>query len=168
MFYNVLLLVSVLCSVAQSCPTLFGSMDCSPPGSSAHGIFQARILEWVAISFSRESSQPRDQTRISNISCIGRQILYHWCHVGSPVQINHNYIYIPCLLSLPLLSQSHPSKSSQSARLGSLCYRATSHCVCFTHDSICMSATFSIHPTPTFPCCVHRSVHSLLRSLPFS
>jgi len=77
LFYNVLLLVSVLCSVAQSCPTLFGSMDCSPPGSSAHGIFQARILEWVAISFSRESSQPRDQTRISNISCIGRQILYH-------------------------------------------------------------------------------------------
>ena len=38
-------------------------MDCSPPGSSAHGIFQARLLEWVAISFSRGSSQPRDQTR---------------------------------------------------------------------------------------------------------
>ena len=50
------------------------SMDCSPPGSSVHGISQARILEWVAISFSRASSQPRDQT---HISCIGRQILYH-------------------------------------------------------------------------------------------
>ena len=39
--------------VAQSCPTLCDPMDCSPPGSSVHGIFQARILEWVAISFSR-------------------------------------------------------------------------------------------------------------------
>ena len=42
--------------VAQSCPTLCDPMDCSPPGSSVHGILQARILEWVAISFSRESS----------------------------------------------------------------------------------------------------------------
>ena len=50
-------------------------MDCSPPGSSLHGILQARILEWVAIPFSRGPSPPRDWTRIS---CIGRQILYHW------------------------------------------------------------------------------------------
>ena len=48
--------------------------DCSPPGSSVHGISQARILEWVVISFSRGSSQPRDQTHVSSI---GRQILYH-------------------------------------------------------------------------------------------
>ena len=44
------------------------------PGSSVHGILQARILEWVAVASSRESSQPRDQMRVS---CIGRQILYH-------------------------------------------------------------------------------------------
>ena len=43
--------------VAQSCPTVCDPMDCSPPGSSVHGIFQARVLEWVAISFSRGSSQ---------------------------------------------------------------------------------------------------------------
>ena len=43
-------------------------MDCSPPGSSVHGIFQARALEWVAISFSRGSSQPRDRTRVSHIA----------------------------------------------------------------------------------------------------
>ena len=49
----------------------------APPGSSAHGIFQARILEWVAISLSRTSSQPRDQTRTSCVSFIGRQIIYH-------------------------------------------------------------------------------------------
>ena len=50
-------------------------LDCSPPGSSVHGISQARILEWVAISFSRGSSWPRDWT---HVSWIGRQILYHW------------------------------------------------------------------------------------------
>ena len=59
--------------VTQSCPTLCNSMNCSPPGSSVHGIFQARILEWVAISFSRGSSRPRDRIWVS---CIGRQILY--------------------------------------------------------------------------------------------
>ena len=49
-------------SAAQPCPTLCDPMDCSPPGSSVHGILQARILEWVAISFSRGSSQARDGT----------------------------------------------------------------------------------------------------------
>ena len=54
--------------VAQSCPTLCDPIDCSPPGSSLHGILQARILEWVAISFSRGSSQPRDRTQVSHIA----------------------------------------------------------------------------------------------------
>ena len=49
----------------QSCTTLCDSMDCSPPGYSVQGILQARILEWVAISFSRGSSQPRDGTQVS-------------------------------------------------------------------------------------------------------
>ena len=49
--------------VTQLCPTLCNPMDCSPPGSSIHGILQARIVEWVAISFSRGSSQPRDQSQ---------------------------------------------------------------------------------------------------------
>ena len=52
-------------------------MDCSPPGSSVHGILQARITESVAIASSRGSSQPRDQTLVSSISCIGRWVLYH-------------------------------------------------------------------------------------------
>ena len=54
--------------VTQSCLTLCNPVDCRPPGSSIHGISQARILEWVAISFSRESSRPRDQTRVSLIA----------------------------------------------------------------------------------------------------
>ena len=54
--------------VAQLCPTLCNPMDCSPPGSSVHGIFQARILEWVAIVLSRVSSWPRNQTQVSHIT----------------------------------------------------------------------------------------------------
>ena len=54
--------------VAQSCLTLCNHMDCSLPGSSIHGIFQATVLEWVAISFSRGSSQPRDRTQVSRIA----------------------------------------------------------------------------------------------------
>ena len=53
--------------VTQSCPTLCDPVDDSLPGSSIHGIFLARLLEWVAISFSRRSSQSRDRTRVSHI-----------------------------------------------------------------------------------------------------
>ena len=53
--------------VTQSCPTLCDPMDCSLPGSSVHGIFQAIVLEWIAISFSKGSSQSRDRTRVSRI-----------------------------------------------------------------------------------------------------
>ena len=56
--------------VAQSCSTLCDPMDCSPPGSSIHGILQARILEWIAISFSWGSSQPRDLTQVSRVAGI--------------------------------------------------------------------------------------------------
>ena len=62
---------------AQLCPTLCDRIVCSLSVSSVHGIFQAGILEWVAISFSRGSFRPRDQTHISCVSCIGRRILYH-------------------------------------------------------------------------------------------
>ena len=54
--------------VAQLCPTVCDPMDCSLPGSSIRGILHARVLEWVAISFSRRSSQPRDQTQVSCIA----------------------------------------------------------------------------------------------------
>ena len=76
-----------ICVHAQSWLTLCNPMDYSPPGSSVHWIFQARVLEWVAISSSRGSSRPRDWTHvISCISCIGRWILYHtWKHTWSKV-----------------------------------------------------------------------------------
>ena len=61
--------------VTKLCLTLCNRMDCGPLGSSVHGISQAEVLEWVAISSSRGSSQCKNQTCIS---CNGRQILYHW------------------------------------------------------------------------------------------
>ena len=60
--------VCVCSEVAQSCLTPCDPMDCSPPGSSVHGIFQARVLEWIAISFSRGSSWPRGRTWVSCIT----------------------------------------------------------------------------------------------------
>ena len=68
-----------------SCPTLSDPADCSPPGPSVHGILQARILEWVAISFSRGSSCPSDGTCVSSFSCVGRRVLHHWHRLGSSV-----------------------------------------------------------------------------------
>ena len=83
-------------SVAQSCPTLCHPTDYSPPGSSVHGILQARILEWVCMSSWRGSSQPRDQTHVLYVSCIGRQVLYHSHYLGSPIitirEDNHNTV----------------------------------------------------------------------------
>ena len=70
-------MILLLLLITQSCPTLCDPMDYSLPGSSVHGIFQTRILKWVAISFSREFSWPRNQTHFSCTSCIARRILYH-------------------------------------------------------------------------------------------
>ena len=69
---------SISCCLVVQCLTLCDPVDWRPIGSSVHGILQARILEWVAISFSRGSSGPRDWTRVSYVSWIGRQIIYHW------------------------------------------------------------------------------------------
>ena len=65
--------------VAQLCPTLCNPMDCSLSGVSVHGIFQARVLDWVAISFSRGSSRPRDWT---HVSCIAGRCFYPLSHQG--------------------------------------------------------------------------------------
>ena len=72
------------CSVAKLCPILCDSRDCSLSGSPVLGISQARVLEWVAISFSGGSSRPRDRTCDSCVSWISRQILYHWVPWEAP------------------------------------------------------------------------------------
>ena len=78
--------------VAQSCPTLCDPVDCSPPGSSIHEILQARILEWVAISFSRGSSGPRDWTQVSRI--VGRRFNL-WATRADPYN-SVSYSYLLC------------------------------------------------------------------------
>ena len=80
-----------MCVCTQLCPTLCDPMDCNLPDSSVHGIFQARLLEWVAISSSRGFSQLRDQT---HVSYIGRQILYQLHCMGSPYIYMTVYKYI--------------------------------------------------------------------------
>ena len=90
--YNTYYHVNTMCLLAcmgvkslQLCRTLCNPMDYSPPGSSVPEILQARILEWVTRPSSRGSSQPRDPTHFSYISCIGRRVLYHWHQTGIPV-----------------------------------------------------------------------------------
>ena len=74
------------------CLTLWDLVDCSWPGSFVHGVLQARILELVAMPSCRESSLPRDQTCVSFISCIGRQILYHCTPWEAPQPIRARHI----------------------------------------------------------------------------
>ena len=75
----------------QSCLTLYDPVDCSPPGSSVHGILQARILECLALPSSRGSSQPRDQTRVSYVSALaGRFFTISITLV--PFVMNHNLL----------------------------------------------------------------------------
>ena len=88
------------------------SLDCSPPGSSVHLIFQARILEWDAISSSRESSQLRDQTHVSCVSCIGRQILYQVSHLGSPAAA----VAAKSLQLCPILCDPHRGQPTRLPR----------------------------------------------------
>ena len=82
------------CSVAQSCLTLGNTVDCGPPGSSVHGIFQPRILEWVAMPSSRGSSRPRDRTSISYVSCIAGRFFTPEPPGKPPFSLNLNSILL--------------------------------------------------------------------------
>ena len=125
---GVCLLSSVrLCDPMDWSP-LCDPMDWSPPGSSVQGIFQAKILEWVAISFSRGSSQHRDRTCIA---CIGRWILYHE-HLGSPLSIGHEYNYpwpwrnwMRWLRNPSSLVMMEGGYSLPSSKLGSCCWECS-------------------------------------------
>ena len=87
------------CSVAKSCPTLCDPMDCSPPGSSVHGIYQARILEWVAISSPKGSPQPRDWTSPMAPTLAGG-FFYHWATWEAPL-LNWHQVSLPWPKSKP-------------------------------------------------------------------
>ena len=139
------------CLVTKLCAALCDPMDCSPPGSSDHRISQTRILEWVAISLSRDSSWPSDWT---HISCIGRKILHHWttwealfwpyvvlfpgaililwmltfisfivpsCNIFSHILKNNIEIFLSCFL-LHSISFSNPLTSFPLCWFGSLAF----------------------------------------------
>ena len=113
----------------QSCLTLCNPMDSSPPGSSVHGILQARILKWVAMPSFKGSSRPRDRTHISQVSCIGRSSLplvplrepkhqYNWLNTASKFDWTSNTTHkswVPtlsfseCVRTLHLLMSWHGS-----------------------------------------------------------
>ena len=101
-----------LCVCVQSCATLCNPTDCSPLGSSLHEIFQARILEWVPVSFSRGSSWCRDQIHVSWVSCTGRRILYHWATkeaqtLGLMLELERTEMMI---CTVPSLRHTHSSE----------------------------------------------------------
>ena len=137
-------------TVTQSCTTLCDPMGCSPPEFSVHWIYQARILEWVAISFSRASSRPGHWTRIS---WIGRQIPYHWATREGTVDLQyqvsfkiynkviqlhintytHRYVYVYVLFQILL-----HYRLSQDIEYSSMCYIVGSRCLFILHIVVCI------------------------------
>ena len=103
--------------------TLCDPMSCNMPGSSVHGIFQARILEWVAISSSRISSWPKDQTHVSCISSTSRWILHHWATCEASLSTHtHTHTFLDSFLfslrfSCSVVSDSVWLDGLQHARL---------------------------------------------------
>ena len=104
--------------VAQSCPSLFNPMDCNLPGSSVNGIFNARVLEWVAISFSRGSSWPRDLTPVFRI--VGRcftiwatreaqlHALHAWCSLKKKKSCKYKYFEL-------IIGKDNPTQKHNNA-----------------------------------------------------
>ena len=125
--YNV-----VLCLVTQSCLTFCNPMDCNPPGSSVHGILQARILEWVAMPSSRGSSQAREYNPAFP-HC--RQILYHLSHQGHPRILE----WVVCTFSRGTLPAELPEKPKIYNRLDKFAVYIYLKCI-----EICCNANLSI------------------------
>ena len=122
-------------------------MDCSPPVYSLHETSQARILEWVAISFSRGSSQPRDRTWAS---CLGRRVLYHWATREAHWHWGQTGKYLPVsptpMLPSPRLACCHRStwnNPSSQVRILTLprCWFPFEMLLCsvYWHFSVCMN-----------------------------
>ena len=108
--------------VAQSCLTLSDLMDCSPLGSSVHGIFQARVLEWDAIAFSGINHY---YLFIFNQRIIALQCCVGFCHTST--RISHRYTHVPSLLNFPSISYPFPPlQTVKGTGLCSLHYTANS------------------------------------------
>ena len=118
------------CVCAQSRLTVCDPMDCSYRGSPVHGIFQAKIQEWVASFFSRGSSWPKDRTHISWISCIGRRILQH--SATQEATVAHRPVLTPrCTLQEHLIL-----RRIWLTRWETSLSRALEKCVCWKHVNL--------------------------------
>ena len=89
-------------------------MDPCPPGSSVHGILQARILEWVAVPFSRGSSWPRNPICVSYVSCTGRWVLYHWHYLLTQFDGYTSIFVLNKLMALILLGKRGQKEDANS------------------------------------------------------
>ena len=128
---------------AQSFRTLWDPIDCCPPSSSLHGISQARILEWVAISFSRAFSQPRNLTYQSFICCIGRQIVYHctiWEALGRQTFLKYKFDHTSIFQGLSMIQASSQNSTKDRKTLS---YLSSA----FSKASGPMSWIYLTHPT---------------------
>ena len=102
-----------VCLFAQSCPTLCDLIDCSPPGSSVHGILQARILEWVAIPFSRRSSWPRAGIKCGSPALQAYSLplvppIFHKSRENIPMLFWSQEIYLPLCMYVCINLSIHP------------------------------------------------------------
>ena len=128
--------------VAQSCPILCDPMDCSPPGSSVHGISQARILEWVAIPFSRGSSRPRVWTWVSCIAGRFFTVSHQTWESNAGSSSLTPYALHPCLLlSTTLLARG---ESSGTPGAGSTSLHCKLHSLSPQIVSIIWSSNFPV------------------------
>ena len=130
--------------VAQSCPTLCDPMDCSPPGSSVHGILQARILEQVAIPFSRGSSRLRDGTQVSGIA--GRFFIVWATNAIQSVLISYLLLYSNMTYYYWLIKKdTHEQSDTQDkAQKGPKCRSFCSHGVWSVVPSQCMDELINL------------------------
>ena len=126
-------------TVPKSCWTICDPVDCSPPGSSVQGIFQARILEWVAISSSKGSSWIRDRTYVSFLLYLGRWIFYHWA----------TWKALSSLSWMERIEQGRRGKESNWF-LSPMCTQSPHWWECQVHSAILPAPAFELrkHTTP--------------------
>ena len=122
-------------------------MDCNLPGSSVRGIFQVRILKWVAMPSSRESSQPKGQTHVSCYSCLGRWILYH-CSTWEARSLELIYfVYMTlhiCRTATPLFPYPQPLLTTILLFLKLHIYMIYSICLFLSDTSLSIRSSVSI------------------------
>ena len=132
---------------AQLCLTLCDPMDCSPPGSSIHGILQARILEWVAISSSRRSSQSRDRAWVFRIT--GRFFSIWATREGWSYRLSGGYLIKLQVVHLSFQMSVSSAAHTVSSAWGDVCvYLGGCLCICrkgwFPHLQVCSSGWFGL------------------------